>query len=220
MRGGSPPLFFFFFFFFFFFSVRMAKTFRCTPARRGRPGLTRPFCGATESLGKTASLCVEDGRAYPYPNTQRGPWTATPRLFVSAQPAAGTGRAATVSGKTVHTRLAAAARLFQPSTGEKQFARGWQQAAGPADDCYAVWSQRWQQAVGPAPIFFLRAAAPAQCEGRGPGTGQGSPTGSASFPFGATLSERGRGSTRQGMKKAPGGAFSDVTSWDGRDCSP
>ena len=34
MRGGSPPLFFFFFFyFFFFFSVRMAKTFRCTPAR-------------------------------------------------------------------------------------------------------------------------------------------------------------------------------------------
>ncbi len=32
MRGGSPPLFFFFFFFF-FFSVRMAKTFRCTPAR-------------------------------------------------------------------------------------------------------------------------------------------------------------------------------------------
>ncbi len=30
MRGGSPPLFFFFFF---FFSVRMAKTFRCTPAR-------------------------------------------------------------------------------------------------------------------------------------------------------------------------------------------
>ena len=29
MRGGSPPLFFFFF----FFSVRMAKTFRCTPAR-------------------------------------------------------------------------------------------------------------------------------------------------------------------------------------------
>lgn len=116
MRGGSPPLFFFFFF---FFSVRMAKTFRCTPARRGRPGLTRPFCGATESLGKTASLCVEDGRAYPYPNTQRGPWTATPRLFVSAQPAAGTGRAARiVSGKTVHTRLAAAARLFQPSAGK------------------------------------------------------------------------------------------------------
>lgn len=198
MRGGSPPLFFFF-----FFSVRMAKTFRCTPARRGRPGLTRPLCGATESLGKTASLCVEDGRAYPYPNTQRGSWTAKPRLFVSAQPAAGTGRAARiVSGKTVHTRLVACNKAFSAFNWRKTV-RTWLAASR-----------------GARPYSFLRAAAPAQCEERGPGTEQGSPSGSASFPFGATLSERGRGSTRQGTKKAPGGAFSDVTSWDGRDCSP